>query len=309
MNKIVSYKKHIIICIIVFLALFYIIPKFKNHNWNFIFFTTGSFIKQCITQESIKIKNYPSNFSMFLTHLKALSNLNVQNKDNLYSENFADFKINFQSYSIFHALFTEIFFNKIYYFKTKSPNPFIIDCGSNIGISVLFFKKIYPNSEVLAFEPLKENFNLLKKNIEENNLKNVSLIQKALSSKSETSYLKKVGFLSGTLDTTKDDKNIEQIQTIALSEYINKQVDLLKIDIEGAETLVLEEIANKNKLKFIEKIIMEYHPHAKINNLPKILKLLEKNNFQYYISSNVNTPFKETNLDLLLIYAYQKETN
>ncbi len=47
----------------------------------------------------------------------------------------------------------EIFVELQYYFRARRPDPVIVDGGSNIGMSVLFFKALYPDARVLAFEP------------------------------------------------------------------------------------------------------------------------------------------------------------
>ena len=76
----------------------------------------------------------------------------------------------------FVFMFFDIFIKKSYEFKSKSETPVIIDCGSNIGLSVLYFKKIYPNSIIKAFEPDKEIFKILEKNCENFKMKNVTLL-------------------------------------------------------------------------------------------------------------------------------------
>ncbi len=95
----------------------------------------------------------------------------------------ADHKIMYCTYNDFLYLFREIFINQDYYFNTKNISPIIIDCGSNIGLSVLYFKLIYPNSEIIAFEPDEDAFLCLKTNVEINQLDSIDIINKALSKK------------------------------------------------------------------------------------------------------------------------------
>ena len=47
----------------------------------------------------------------------------------------------------------EIFRREQYRFETDAPAPFIVDCGANIGMATLYFKSLYPDATVLAFEP------------------------------------------------------------------------------------------------------------------------------------------------------------
>src|SRR5436309_1804523 len=49
-------------------------------------------------------------------------------------------------------LFAEIFINGSYLFHTDRSRPLILDCGSNIGMSILFFKKLYPEARIIGFE-------------------------------------------------------------------------------------------------------------------------------------------------------------
>ncbi|MFH1644226.1 MAG: FkbM family methyltransferase, partial [bacterium] len=100
----------------------------------------------------------------------------------------------------------------------------------------------------------------------------------------------------------------EEVETTLLSSYINQKVDFLKMDIEGAETLVFQDLKNNDKLKYINEMIIEYHHTLKENGLSKLLKALEKNNFVYQISSNLKTPFEKNNYQVFLIHAYQKES-
>ena len=47
----------------------------------------------------------------------------------------------------------KIWGNEEYYFETSNPSPYILDLGSNIGISITYFKSLHPNARIIAFEP------------------------------------------------------------------------------------------------------------------------------------------------------------
>jgi hypothetical protein len=66
--------------------------------------------------------------------------------------------------SFIHSV-DELLVEEIYKFTTTSQQPYIIDCGANIGLSLYYFKKWYPSSKILAFEPDEQIFNILEKNI------------------------------------------------------------------------------------------------------------------------------------------------
>jgi FkbM family methyltransferase len=206
------------------------------------------------------------------------------------------------------SLFNEIFIKQVYFFDTSTDKPFIIDCGSHIGMSILYFKLLYPNAEVLGFEPDPASFRFLKKNIENNNLKDVKLIKKALSNKND-----KILFYGGRSATSSAFKNrggnkVIEIEAVKLSNYIERNVDFLKIDVEGAEFGILQDLISKNKLKMINKIVVEYHHHMKKNDdrFSKFLGMFEDNNFGYQIGGLSKFPYEKNKFQDVMIFAYKK---
>ena len=83
----------------------------------------------------------------------------------------------------FRYLFNEIFMQAPYFFKSSNDRPLIFDCGSNIGMSVLFFKKLYPNARIVAFEPDPFTFEILRRNVNQNQLSHIDLHQIALTNR------------------------------------------------------------------------------------------------------------------------------
>ncbi len=200
------------------------------------------------------------------------------------------YEIRYTNKEEFNILKDEIF-NKEIYNVTINPgvtSPTIFDLGAHIGLSVLYFKIKYPNSRIVAFEPNSNIFPILQENIECNDLTNVELHNIALGSKNEirTFYIDSSGidaFSTGSFN--KDAWNGEQkstpisVKCEQLSKYITEGIDILKMDIEGAETEVLKELIDADKLKYIKNILIEYHP---INggNSKNIISLLNENGFE-----------------------------
>ena len=83
-------------------------------------------------------------------------------------------------------LFKEIFADACYFFRTETETPTIFDCGSNIGMSILFFKKLYPKARITGFEPDRVTFETLQKNVVGNALSDVTVHCYALGSSNET---------------------------------------------------------------------------------------------------------------------------
>ncbi|MBU4269702.1 FkbM family methyltransferase [Candidatus Dependentiae bacterium] len=301
-----SIKKTIFLVLIlngIFLSLFIRNNKqSKIHLHNF-----ARIIKQELTEPEIKYQNripsFVENIYKYFVYLFSTDHENLPAINHI-----RNFKILSNTNTEFYTLYQEIFTEKLYYFDLKNEKPFIVDCGSNIGMSILFFKLLYPNSEILGFEPSNINFNLLKKNIENNKLDNTKIFKKALSNKIESLKLYGTGTPLGSIisDNPHNRSNYEIIETDLLSNYINKKVDLLKIDTEGAETLIIEDLDSKNKLNFIDKIIMEYHHFTTQNKLSNLLSILEKNNFAYQICSDQHPPMENRLAQHFFIYAYKK---
>ena len=180
--------------------------------------------------------------------------------------------------------YNEIFNSQIYKFEAKNSKPYIVDCGANIGLRIIYFKRLYPNAKIIGFEPDKQVYDLLSYNVNSFKLKGITLINKGLWNQKKTVRFYAEGSDGGRIAVKGDKKNIVEIKTTSLRTYINKPVDFLKIDIEGAETRVIENC--EDLLYRVDKIFIEYHSFLKeTQSLDKILKILTKSSFRYYISS------------------------
>lgn len=206
----------------------------------------------------------------------------------LIKKNIKNYTVFCRNESDYNILFDEIFVEEIYKFSSDKKNPFIIDCGSNIGLSILYFKILYPGSKILAFEPDVDNYKVIVKNIKINNIKNVTVYNLALYDKVGKTYLyyesKKGSALGNTTDIKWGDRkdfSKKLVKTDCLSNYLNnKKVDFLKIDVEGAEKLIFNDI--KKYLISIKELALEYHsvnnPSNK-KNYKYIINLLKENGF------------------------------
>lgn len=197
-------------------------------------------------------------------------------------------RFEFPDSASFVFTYRELFHENIYKFKTNNSTPYILDCGANIGLSVLYCKKAYPGAEVIAFEPERTIFSYLKKNVESMGLTNVRLENKAVWSRNEVLHFNNEGADASRIAALQDGdegfSSTYEVQAVKLSDYINKEVDFLKIDIEGAEVEVIKEI--EPKLKMVKHIFIEYHSFEKsTQELDQILAILTRNGFHYYIDS------------------------
>jgi FkbM family methyltransferase len=206
----------------------------------------------------------------------------------------------------------ELFEAEIYKFTTTNPKPYIIDCGANIGLSIIYFKQLYPEAEIVAFEPDKKVFEVLTKNMNAFGYNDVSLVPKGLWNAETTLRFLSEGADGGRVALKEDDSAIE-IETVRLRPYLNRPVDLLKIDIEGAETKVLEDCSDL--LINVQRLFVEYHSFTNApQELDTLIGILSQSGFRLHISSpglSSKTPFVTRNIynrmDMQLnIYAFRE---
>lgn len=229
----------------------------------------------------------------------------------IVGENLFGFKLECINYSAFISMFEEIFICQVYFFLSRSRTPIIVDCGSNIGLSILFFKIVYPKAQIIAFEPDLRAFSTLSNNVSNNNFKGIKLLNKAVNNKrGESDFYfdsNKPGSLSMSL-SSRGGQSVRKVSAVLLSSYIGKRVDFLKMDIEGAETFVVKELFSSGKLYRVSETVIEYHHHIETDKdtLSEILKFLEVENFGYQLRGQFRTPFLKKSFQDVLIYAYQK---
>lgn len=205
----------------------------------------------------------------------------------------------------------EIFEEEIYKFTSKRPDPLIIDCGSNIGLSIIYFNSLYPQSKIIGFEPDPEIFRFLEQNLEEFSIPNIELHQKAVWTCETELLFVQDGSLGGKIVKNRNKKNIIEIQSMRLRDLLTQPIDFLKIDIEGAEYDVLEDC--KDKLELVDHIFIEYHGLAnETQKLHKILEMINATGFRYHIkeANPIQHPFiskeRSNNYDLQLnIFAFR----
>ncbi|MBL1434031.1 FkbM family methyltransferase [Candidatus Wolfebacteria bacterium] len=214
---------------------------------------------------------------------------------NVKKQRFLSFVIEFDDFSDFYWTFREIFLEDNYYFDSEKESPCIIDCGGNIGMSVLYFKYLYPGAHIKVFEALPENAEILQRNITNNNLVDVEIITKAVGAEEGEIEMfgdKRAATISKGMTDTHDKSNMKKsikVCVVKLSSYITKEVDFLKIDIEGAEGQVIEELSESNVLQKIRRITMEYHSiSGETNLLSGIVSSLEKAKFKISFVSDVS---------------------
>jgi len=187
--------------------------------------------------------------------------------------------------------------------RTVKRGDTVVDLGANIGyFSLLAARLVGPGGKVFSFEPEPKNFKYLKKNIKINNYTQVKAYQKAVSNRNGKTKLFVCSYDTGH-HTINQNKGIEaykrgrvikeqsiKIETVTLDNFLRNKVnkvDVIKMDVEGAEYLALmgmDEILRKNQ---DIKMFVEFFPLLikKMGNSPEefIKKLLEDYSFSIYV--------------------------
>jgi FkbM family methyltransferase len=140
----------------------------------------------------------------------------------------------------------------------------IVDIGSNIGLASRYFNGHYPNAFYICVEPDKDNFSVLKKNTA--SLKTVKLYQYAIWNNERELSIDN-GFRDGqgwSLRVTEEQSNaIASVRSITVNKIIEEcglsGIDILKIDIEGAEFAVFESLSAVDFLRKVKVLAIEIH--------------------------------------------------
>ncbi len=191
----------------------------------------------------------------------------------------------------------ELFLQEVYFFNSSNQTLYIIDCGANIGLSILYFKRKFPQCKIVAFEADKKIFSLLEKNIETFGFDNINLINSAVWSEDTYLDFSADGALGGRISNI-GEKVLpsSSIKAVALRPFLeNTKVDFLKIDIEGAEYEVL--LSCREVLKNVDRLFVEYHsvPNGE-QFLSELLQIIKQAGFRFHIKGaweSMRHPFEE----------------
>lgn len=246
----------------------------------------------------IRNKVYPPkqiiDYKIDSAELKRLQNMpRYQETDTL----FLGKKIHIIDASSYLSMLDELFSRENYKFIADKANPVIIDCGSNIGLSVIYFKMLYPSAKVYAFEPDPKAFLALSNNLKTFGYNDVQIHNKAVwTTDGEVSFFREGSWGGSIVEDVKGD-NVINVGCVSLKKYLIENIDFLKIDIEGAETEVIKDCMNE--IKNVKNIFIEYHSEAnKPQTLSDLLSIISRAGFRYHIkeASVRKQPFIEKTL-------------
>jgi FkbM family methyltransferase len=174
------------------------------------------------------------------------------------------------------VIFQEILFRQGYrYIKELAGRlgldvRYIIDAGANIGSATVYLKSIFPEASIVSIEPESGNFAVLEKNINVNGFRNVTPLKAGLWNKKCWLQVKE-GFRGGVekelsfyVEEVKGPGGDDTLQGVSVASVMEEhhfpRVDILKIDIEGAERYIFDSLeAIEATLKNVKILAIEVH--------------------------------------------------
>jgi len=147
-----------------------------------------------------------------------------------------------------------------------TPNPVIFDVGANIGGFTRWANARWANAQIVCFEPIKSNFEMLKKNTSDMN--NVQLFNVGLGSsdRKQKMYYGKNNIGEASLFKTNEQiDDGEEVDIVSAAQL--PQCHIMKIDTEGAEIEILE-IYEHNPAVYL----IEYHSEENRLKIANLLK-------------------------------------
>jgi FkbM family methyltransferase len=196
-----------------------------------------------------------------------------------------DYEIEYADLLSFCPQFDEIFVRRGLRFQTTNGSPRILDCGSNIGTASLFFRREYPGARITAYEADPALCAMTRRNLARNGAADVEVVHAALWTSNGQVTFRAEGTDSGMIDGLAgavDAKGVT-VPSLRMRDVLERdRVDMLKLDIEGAECAVLEDC--EPVLDRVNAIVMDLHEFdPRVRQAPRVFECLARSGFLYSV--------------------------
>ncbi|MFI9388740.1 FkbM family methyltransferase [Kutzneria sp. NPDC052558] len=209
---------------------------------------------------------------------------------------------------------------------TLPRNAFVVDAGANIGLFSLFVKTQAPDATVLAVEPMADTREVLTRNIELHELADCHVYGCALGSVAETATFHHFPGLPANStrypeekqslrELMRDDRgaevtevtmrsHVEEVTVRRLSDVLAhwplvERIDLVKIDVEGAELEVLNGIAETDWTRIAQLVVEVQQVGTRLDDIVELLRA------KGYTTTVGRPSMVPAALDLHLVYAHR----
>ena len=171
-------------------------------------------------------------------------------------------------------------------FETRDPTPRILDCGANVGLASLFYKRRYPAARITAFEADPAIAALLAHNVRANGAEDIEVVAAAVWTQAGEITFQADGADAGAVSSPDGARGgaAMRVPAIRLADWLSRErIDLLKLDIEGAEVEVLTDC--EGVLDHVNAILLEVHEFDPgRRRCPELLQLLGRCGFAYAVA-------------------------
>jgi FkbM family methyltransferase len=189
-----------------------------------------------------------------------------------------------------HDLFVREAFN----IELAGESPRILDCGANVGLASLYFKKCHPRARITAFEPDRAIAEVLRGNLQRNGCDDIEVVEAAVWVQDGMVEFCREGADSGTIGRFSSGLRgaRETVPSLRLANLLEaERVDLLKLDIEGGEEAVLSDC--RKSLGGIRALLLDVHeldPERRVTS--NVLGILSEVGFSWSLSDLCPLPWR-----------------
>lgn len=189
-----------------------------------------------------------------------------------------------------HETFEEIFIDNIYNIPLHLYPKTIIDAGANIGLASRFFKQKYKDSTISILEIDPENISMITKNLR--GYSDYTIINKGLYNIETYFKIEDQYQATNSYSVIECPKGSHDIESITISQILKSQkwqeIDLLKIDIEGAEKALFSS-HYEEWLPKVNIIMIETHDRMLSKCSITVMKALDQYGFGLYTTTQGGT--------------------
>lgn len=187
----------------------------------------------------------------------------------------------------------DIFVHRSLAFDAREPRPRILDCGANIGLASIAFKQRYPHARITAFEADPSLAAMCRRNLAANGAADVDTRDAAVWTSNGSLEFVCEGADSGAIASLAPSVAGPKatVAALRLFDWLNEPIDLLKLDIEGAELAVLDDC--RERLHHVAAMTIDLHEFDPVTRQTgAIFELLAGAGFQFDMRGLVPLPWR-----------------
>jgi FkbM family methyltransferase len=206
-----------------------------------------------------------------------------------------DFRLQYSDLLTFCVQWQDIFVKRCLDFQASTDAPRILDCGANVGLASLYFKQRYPRARISAYEADPSLAAMVGANLRRNGAGDADVVPAALWTSNGELTFRCEGSDSGMIESLPGavDGRSAVVRSLRLRDLLEaERIDLLKLDIEGAEDAVLADC--EPVLHRVQAMIMDLHEFDPADRrAPCVLDRLARAGFLYAIDDFVPLTWRE----------------